>query len=856
MRCLRGAGLGLLLLSATSRAQAWLWPASVKRQESELQASDTDRRRTALERSDGLSGEAAQLHLQTALSAPEPAVRIAALQAMLRRGQCPSLWSEDWRQGGIAERRLVTELLSVCPNRSAEAALLRGLSEPDEEMRRLSARALGRLSASDVGWPLATRLTDASPRVREAVVDALADLADPRQLPSLLAATGDSDPGVRAAALAAVGQLAPERAESALTLGLSDSSAVVRQSAIREAQFVDSPKLSRALGELLTESLTVETARALGLALLAQSQPEAHRVLLRHLTDAAPEGPLLKGLLLACAERGGALGNLWRDCLLGHSEFSPSRCAAALPDGHPFGAELLDSLEHARVEPVSGLLALGRCARGQGVARILAGLRATEAPVRLAAERAMLGRVSRGEPSYGLLEPLLEAYYATSGRVTPDGFELLSASDSPRAVGALVLMATGVQRQGAISALGQSRSGARLAPLLNLLDAQQRSSAELAARSLAERPLAGALEPTRHAWLRSERRPELWLLALEGAASLEPQAAVLLALPGARSGGQPFARASWLEALARSPHPEVQSLLAGAIAGPVQERRLVARALHARSPWWQSLLRDPDADVRAVACLGLSATTGQGLALRLRDCASDAALPVARNAATAAALWLLRSQGVPPVSDQSPPANIAAITASAVTELCRELEDARAPMRASALAALEVTRAGCESPLLGPRLLAEPELELRMAALGWLTARESELQAQLSVARAARPSPATALSVGPARSAESLRAELTALRRLVSLLSRRERRGSGEPREVRRLDKRASELRELSWGPRLVPAPAATGSSGHLVTMRLEGALELSTVSDPRGLVFLPSVPRSWRAELDERPVR
>jgi len=90
-------------------------------------------------------------------------------------------------------------------------------SDPDPSVRRQCAETLGR-SDLDVCVELEAALLDSDTTVREAAVNALGEIADPRSVDALIAAAAaeDNDKMIREAAVASLGAIGDERAVTTL----------------------------------------------------------------------------------------------------------------------------------------------------------------------------------------------------------------------------------------------------------------------------------------------------------------------------------------------------------------------------------------------------------------------------------------------------------------------------------------------------------------------------------------------------------------------------------------------------------------------------------------------------------------
>jgi HEAT repeat protein len=146
-------------------------------------------------------------HLGALLADPEPSVRLTAAQAL----------------GKIAVPDSVP-------------ALLRGLEDSDQDVRAMSAWALGRFGEDvldEAGLALAERLDDPSPAVKEAAAQALGAVGGTQVIVELLTERlTRSDVETRRASVQALTWLEAGSAYHVLIKALGDSDAQVRQGAV------------------------------------------------------------------------------------------------------------------------------------------------------------------------------------------------------------------------------------------------------------------------------------------------------------------------------------------------------------------------------------------------------------------------------------------------------------------------------------------------------------------------------------------------------------------------------------------------------------------------------------------------
>lgn len=180
------------------------WPAAAPIIARGLADADVDVRHTAI----GLLTELLEVlvpgpefdaALEDCVTAPEPAVRSAAIEAL-------------WRH-----RRVTAGELAAW------------LTDPNASVRRV---VIGGLTSVDAIDELATAAADEDQNVRIAVAKGLAAVGDPRGAVTLLALAADPEPLVRAAALASLaGTGCDDQAAAVATAAMADPAWQVRQAA-------------------------------------------------------------------------------------------------------------------------------------------------------------------------------------------------------------------------------------------------------------------------------------------------------------------------------------------------------------------------------------------------------------------------------------------------------------------------------------------------------------------------------------------------------------------------------------------------------------------------------------------------
>ncbi|WP_435063433.1 HEAT repeat domain-containing protein [Halobaculum sp. EA56] len=209
--------------------------------------------------------------------------------------------------GGDGLERLIARETGVDPNAAdwaavrAFAKVLGGASIP--EYRMAAANALGRMGDSDAVGPLAKRLEDPDPRVRERACLALGRIGDPRAVGRLKGKLDDEHPAVKSAAADALGTIASGEALAALVDLLDDDNPSIRRLAASALGNASSAKpVPKLAGALADEHDTVRRAAVFSIIELLANAPtkQSHAVrdaVVSELQDADDEtvlGPLVE----------------------------------------------------------------------------------------------------------------------------------------------------------------------------------------------------------------------------------------------------------------------------------------------------------------------------------------------------------------------------------------------------------------------------------------------------------------------------------------------------------------------------------------------------------------------------------
>jgi HEAT repeat protein len=212
----------------------------------------------------------------TALMGDEDAgVRQAAVRALSARG-------------GV---RVVEPLIAALQDRdpgvrsvAAQAVYRRMMTDPDQDARRATATALGRLKAPDAVEPLVKAIMDPDETVRVAAVKSLAAIGDATAVPPLIVmlaheqlrarTTGRSSLAVERAAGQALDVLCDENAIEALQASLGHGDDEVRELAVKRLARIGSPLVTKMLeGHLDDDDPIIRRSAARGLAEVGWQPP-------------------------------------------------------------------------------------------------------------------------------------------------------------------------------------------------------------------------------------------------------------------------------------------------------------------------------------------------------------------------------------------------------------------------------------------------------------------------------------------------------------------------------------------------------------------------------------------------------
>jgi HEAT repeat protein len=749
----RRAGLVLVLaLSAARPAAALVWPDVAERVERDLSAADPATRRAAARALGDLGpGRGGPLALE-ALGDPDDDVKLAAADAAIRlrvAGATDAV--AGWLNAPDPRlRRKACDVARALPGPRAVTPLGRTLGDPDPEVRAAAADALGHQGSGEAVPPLLGRLDDPAPAVRIQIVAALSRIGDPRAVVPLVGKVQDSSPDVREAVARALGDLGDPRASTALVLVLRDSSTSVKRDALAALGRMRATDAVDAIAPFAADRAPPLRLAALS-ALGHIASPDAVRVLVQALGTADDAGasldrsPVRDALVLAGAAAVPSLR-----ALLGGAPSPAAATSAAWVLGE----------EKAKGEAGSIVAAMRRGALPTAAAlHALAGA-GTEAEVPVVLEFV-------DDPSPVVRGEALSTAMVLLDPARPDGraVEPLAAAlrDARPSVAERAKMAALLGRTGA------ARAEPLLVELVHAHDTSLRLAAIDAVGTLgrASRDPGAATRATDAALLEALASADATLrlhaaVALADAGGTGARDALLAKL----DGGDEVDRAAVLTALggvlARTADDAAVGRLVGALglaAGP--ERDAVIEALgRARLPSAVKALTaiargEEPWDRRAVAAL-LAGHAGDAAALEtLRALLGDSSAEVRAEAA-----WSLGTVG-----DAADVAHLQAVSRSADPDaapdavaalgriaarahrtdtaalLCPLAGDARAYVRANALAGLALGGARCEGGAVERAALdGDASEDVRIAAARVLTRAPSAADSR-ALDRCARTDP-------------------------------------------------------------------------------------------------------------------
>jgi HEAT repeat protein len=776
---LRVGPLLVLSLAVSSPARAFVWPDVAERVERDLTAADAATRRSAARDVATLGATRGTPLALRALGDPDPEVRLAAADAAvrLRAAGATDVVSGWLNAPDVRLRRKACEVARALPSPRAVAPLARTLGDPDPDVRLGAADALGHQASGDAVPPLLGRLDDPAPAVRIQIVAALARLGDVRAVVPLVGKVQDSSPEVREAVARALGDLGDARASSALVLALRDANADVRRDTLAALGRMRAADAVDAIAPFVQDrapSLRLAAIAALGRI----SSADAIRVLVAALGTGDDIGATLDRTPVrdALTAAGSAAIPAMR-AVLGSSPSAASAASAAWVLGELHArteaAAIVAAMRRGALPTAAALHAL---AGAGGAAEVPVVLEFVEDPnpvVRGEALRAAAALLDPNRPDGRAVEPLAASLRDPRPSVLERSHiaRLLGRTGAPRAAPLLLELVRAhdpALRLAAIDALGT------LGPALASVQAPRQPGPDAAVDDALLEAL-GATDATMrlHAAVAlaeagSARAREALLAQLDGGDEVD-RAAVLTALGGilARSPSEGAVaklgealqlaagpeRDAIIEALGRAPLPSAVTAL-GALARSAEaaDRRTAVEMLAAHASNAQTkegalavartLLADADPGARAQAAWSLGALGDATDIPRLETIAREDARPAG------SALHLAPAAGID--AECNAAAAIGRIAARvhaadaashALCPLVGSPANARAYVRANALAGLALAAARCADGAAARGLLADDPSEDTRAAAALFLSRAPSADDARALDRCARGDP-------------------------------------------------------------------------------------------------------------------
>lgn len=720
----------VLSLVIPGRAGALVWPDTETRIERDMTASDAATRRGAA-RELGTLGRARGVPLTlAALGDPDEEVRLSAALAAIRlRAQAATDIVVNWLNApDVRLRREACAVARALPNLRAVAPLARTLGDPDADVRSAAADALGDQRSADAVAPLLGRLDDSTPAVRIALVAALAHLGDPRAVVPLVGKIEDSSAEVRQTVARALGDLEDPRASPALVLALRDQSVDVRREsliALGRLRATDAIDAIATFASDRTASLRVAALEALG----QMPTPDALRVLTAALgtaDDASPsqERTAVRDALVTAGDAAIPALHAW----LSGSPSAASAASAAWVLGALHARSEADTVVGAMRRGVLPAAAALHALAGAGTSAqlpiVLEFVTDASPAVRTEAIAATLALLDPHSPDGRAVEPLAAALRdpRPSSEQRARIVEALGRTGAPRVASLLAQMVGGIDarlRLAAIDALGHVRAEGEDAVLIEALGSRDAEVRLHAAVALSE---AGGAMARDSLFAKLDGDDEIdqdsVLTALGGVlarAPTEPAVAKLSSMLGLAAGAD---RDAILEAIGRARLESAARALASAARSDEPLDRAAAAtqcAAQAGGPGEavalataRALLDDADTRVRAQAAWSLGTIGGQADVARLHSLVRLADDGGAANATAALARIARRTH-----------------LRETAEVLCPLVADARAWVRANALAGLALAEVRCPAGSAERAALTEDSSEEVRAAAALAVARQA-----------------------------------------------------------------------------------------------------------------------------------
>lgn len=700
-------------------ASALVWPDVPERVERALASPDPASRRTAARELSSLGAQRAAPLVMKALDDADAEVRLAGAQSAIRLHVAPATEvAIQWL--GERDTRLRVAACNVAeamPNARAVQTLARALGDADPQVRASCADALGAQGSPEAVAPLSGKLDDPTPNVRSQVARALARLGDSRAVVPLVGKVQDSVPDVRQAVVRALGDLGDARATQALLLALRDNVAEVKIEALAALGRLRAPEAVDAVAPLALERNPSVRQSAL-VALGRVATPAAVRALMKALgtqddaTGALERTPVRDALVSAGAAAATELTALLERPIMPAVATSAAWVLGELRATTSAPA-IVSALRKGTLPAAAALHALAGAGTQDQVPVVLEFVADPSHVVRDEALRAATALLDPARPDGRAVEPLAATLRnpRTSPQERASVATLLGRTGAPRAaseLAGLVSSKDSTLRLAAIDALGalgvsSPATDDALVPLLADTDPAVRLHAAVALAASGGAKARGALIGKLDGGEELDRFA--LLAALGGILERHPEEGAAQRLAGELAVAAGPERDAVIEAAFRAPIPvAVNGLGVVAKSADVDDRRAAAGVLAAHRgsqtafATARGLLADSDATVRAQAAFAIGALGDASTIQLLVPLTKGGDVDVAGNAAG----------GIARIALATGKGGAGAIAAA----VCPLLSDARATVRANALAALAASSARCRDGRAERKLLADDANDL------------------------------------------------------------------------------------------------------------------------------------------------
>ena len=714
----------LAIVLGSRLAHALVWPDVAARMERDLASPDPGLRRSAAEGLARLSDRMATPLVLAALRDADDSVKMAAADAAIRSriGDATQAVTSWLNAPNSRLRTKACEVAGRLPDSRAIQGLARALGDSDAAVRSAAADALGHHQADESVPPLLGRLDDQAPTVRISAIRALAHLRDGRAALPLSAKVQDSSIEVREAAIRALGTLHDQRASPVLSLALRDNNANVQRAALRALGQLRAFDAVDAIAPFATDRSPATRIRAIR-ALGAIGLPSAVRVLVGMLgvgddSVGALERSPVRDALVDCGAA--AIGPLVTVLEAPTHTSAPVGAAWVLGalGAHDHGRDIVASMRKGLLPVTAALHALVGAGTADDVAVLLEFVSSTSPSIRDQALSAAAALLDPSHPDGRAVEPLAAALLDPSTTPTQQArlALLLGRTGASRAAPLLahLVQARNLELQlASIDALGMLGPSGADDVLLQVMDSLEPAVRLHAAAALGQ---SGASRAREELVDRLDSGDEVdrasYLVALGGILSRLPDEGVIARLAARLPLMAGAERDSMIEAIGRAPTQSAIRFLAALTTSPDSADRRSATAMlaaHRGSEDAHALARarladeDPSVSAEGAWAMGTLGTVSD--IPRLSELTHGRATDVAANAVASIGRILAEMNSRTGVNTNSE------------RVLCERVSDARAEVRANALAGLARARVRCDSGAAERSALAgDPDENVRAAA--------------------------------------------------------------------------------------------------------------------------------------------